>query len=93
MNDLILGVFPDTSYTENEIILPEDAVMLLLTDGVTEAFNEQQEEFGLDRTRNVLRKYIGKPATVICQNLLDELNSYRGKASQSDDITAVIITS
>ena len=66
-------------------------VVLIGTDGIWETENEQGQWFGKDRLREVLRRNSHACAAKILQTITDELRDFRGRATQSDDVTLVVI--
>ncbi len=88
--DLVFGVMQGISFKLNEIEVPENSTMLLYTDGVSEAENETEEQFGDDRIDKLLLEAAAEPADKICEKFLEELNIFKGKADQADDITIVV---
>ncbi len=88
--DLVFGVMHGIEFKLNEIEVPENSTMLLYTDGVSEAHNESEEQFGDDRIDKLLLESADKPADKICEQFLAELNIFKGKADQADDITIVV---
>jgi phosphoserine phosphatase RsbU/P len=87
-----LGLLDDPAIDLEELTLEPGSLMLLYTDGVTEASNESGELYGLDRTQAVLGR-LGPAASPddICQALHADLRSFRGRAEQGDDVTSVAI--
>lgn len=69
---------------------PNDT-LLFYTDGVTEALNEQDEEFGLQRLVEAARKMAGTSARKTVESLLRDLNEFIGHRPQADDITLMAI--
>jgi serine phosphatase RsbU (regulator of sigma subunit) len=66
-------------------------MLFLYTDGITEAMNSRRELFGEERLVNVLKgNGMINPASIKA-SLRKELDSFTGKAAQSDDITFVIV--
>jgi len=88
--DLVIGIMPDITYTINSINMEKDDFLVVYTDGVTEAFNESGEQFGEERLTESLKQCMGLEATEICRKLTETVSSFRGSASQSDDITVMI---
>ena len=89
---LALGLKEGVSYPEHELPpLRSGQVCLVATDGVWETFNEDGEMFGKDRLREFIRRNAGAGAAEIAERLLAELEVFRGKASQDDDITYVVV--
>jgi len=82
-----LGVIPETGYEENEFTLQENGLMLLYTDGVSEARNKDKKLLG----KNALLSYVESskdlPGSRINDMLLQNLSTYESKVEQSDDIT------
>ncbi|HLG13100.1 MAG TPA: GAF domain-containing SpoIIE family protein phosphatase [Blastocatellia bacterium] len=89
---LPLGVFEDSRYSESVVDFRSGDVLVMYTDGVTEARNERDEAFGLQRLERVVREAAGKPASEICHavtNAVDEHSSEVG--GPEDDLTVSII--
>lgn len=75
----------------HEFELQEGDALLLYTDGVTEAQNQQEEEFGAERMVEVMQKSAGKTSEHVVKSMLDSLETFVGDAMQSDDITIISI--
>lgn len=88
---IALGVVEDVAIPAFTETLAAGDVILLYTDGVTEAFDEKEECFGEERVRDCLRRNRSLPAQEILSALLDEIRQFTGSAPQSDDITMVVI--
>ncbi|MDF1593249.1 MAG: SpoIIE family protein phosphatase [Desulfobacterales bacterium] len=88
MKGLSLGVIPKMTYEKKEIMLSPGEAVLFLTDGVTEAENEQSELFGNGRLMDHIRKTAGPPWG---KGLLDAVISWRGASSANDDVTLLEI--
>jgi len=89
--DLILGVMPDYTYNEYSVTLDAGDFLFIYTDGVTEAFNENDEEYGEERLKEFLKDCVGLEASAIGAKMMAELNQYRGQGIQTDDITMLIL--
>ena len=61
--------------------------MFLYTDGLTETNNEKGEEYGPDRLRSFVESRIDKDLKQIHEELMTELDEFKGKNSYHDDIT------
>jgi len=88
---IALGVVPEVTMTCAALVLEPGDLIVMYTDGVTEAFNPQDEEFGEERLAEYLQKHRHSPAREIIDGLIDEIRGYCGSAPQSDDITLVIL--
>ncbi len=71
-------------------VLPGD-LLLLYTDGLVEARNPQGEQFGVERTREVLGSTYGYPPALVLSHLAGVLDGFAGDAVSEDDITAVCV--
>jgi serine phosphatase RsbU (regulator of sigma subunit) len=66
-------------------------VLLLYTDGITEATNNHNEEFGYERLKCFLTKNAGKRPQNLQQQLIDELFTFCNNNPLDDDYTTLII--
>ena len=71
--------------------LERDDCILLYTDGITEALDDQGNEFGLERTIEAVRDSARKGAEAIVTRLIDDLRNFVGSTPQNDDITLIAI--
>ncbi|MFD2245254.1 PP2C family protein-serine/threonine phosphatase [Pontibacter ruber] len=84
----MLGVFdvlPFMSVTR--IPIPHNSVLLCYTDGLTEVFDEDEAEFGIEGTIKFLQKNRFLSSRMLHLQLLREINLYNEEATFSDDIT------
>ncbi|MDP3396205.1 MAG: SpoIIE family protein phosphatase [Methanoregula sp.] len=88
---IALGVVPEVTITCSELALECGDLIVMYTDGVTEAFNPQDEEFGEERLMKYLKNHHNDPVREIMNGLVDEVRSFCGSRAQSDDITLVIV--
>lgn len=90
--NIVAGMFDDFTFTQSTLQLAKGDMLVLFTDGVTEAFNTSGEMFdekGLETTLE--NKGAGKSSHDICQEILKDVNDFSGKEPQSDDITLMAI--
>jgi sigma-B regulation protein RsbU (phosphoserine phosphatase) len=90
LTGLPLGVLGDSEYDEQSTMLCHGDTVLLYTDGVVEATNQQDEIFGYERLTQVLRSADGLKPRALLTVLLHELRAWGGP-DQTDDITMVIL--
>ncbi len=89
---IILGISDNTfPYTEGDIAINYDDLLLLYTDGVTEALNAAKEEFGEENLIDVLRNIKEWKSEEILLKISEKLKEFSKDTSQSDDITMVSI--
>ncbi len=87
--NLVLGVVAGHEYRDAEIQLDPGDALFLYTDGITEAENAGQEEFGEARLDQTLAGLNEAPAGDIVKTVVDAVQTFAGDAPQSDDITCV----
>ena len=93
-NGLMLGVFPEAAYSSLEIRIGPGDRCLLYTDGVFEARNGAQEEFGKSRCKDFLKTHYDIPAVHFANALLDSIARFSGYTrarAQEDDITLLVL--
>lgn len=86
-----VGMFESARYEEKKIRLAPSDKLILFTDGVIEAMNRSDEEYGLDRFVRILKKYNDFDARSIIDKVLIDVENFVDGAPQSDDITLLII--
>ena len=90
-NGIALGVAPQVAYAEKTVsIAPGDAIVFY-TDGVTEAMNVSEEEFGLPRLQQVFASNPPTDAKAATQSVFSAVNDFAGTVPQFDDITCLIL--
>lgn len=93
-NGLMLGMFPEAAYTSVEIRVCSGDRCLLYTDGLFEAKNAMQEEFGKARCKEFLGTQLDIPAARFANTLLHNIARFSGHNSartQEDDITLLVL--
>jgi len=87
----VLGMFnPLPFFSKGEINKVSDFMLFCYTDGLNEAFDEQDEEFGESRIQEVLDR-LHPAATELNFDMMREVNLFRGKAEYRDDVTLLTI--
>jgi putative ABC transport system permease protein len=87
----VIGLFPQSSYKEESLDLQAGDVLLAYTDGVTEALNPQDEEFGEERLKSLLRRSAHLPVAEMASMFTDELKNWIDNAAQYDDLTFILM--
>jgi sigma-B regulation protein RsbU (phosphoserine phosphatase) len=88
---IVLGLFPQARYDEAAVDLHPGDVLVVFTDGVTEALNPKEEEFGEDRLKNLLRQVVHLPVNEISSRIAEELKTWIHDAEQYDDLTFLVM--
>jgi phosphoserine phosphatase RsbU/P len=94
-NGLVLGQFPEAQYDSVEVPVGAGDRCLLYTDGVVEAQNSSEEEFGNDRLKEFLERNSSLAGDPFAEQLLEKLarwSELKTGESHSDDITFLTIS-
>jgi serine phosphatase RsbU (regulator of sigma subunit)/pSer/pThr/pTyr-binding forkhead associated (FHA) protein len=83
----VLGIVPFANYKEERIQLDHGDMLVLYSDGVTEANNPNYDEYGEERFIEVLARNRTEPASVIVEAVTRSLTEFTAGAAQADDIT------
>ncbi len=88
---MILGAFPDQDYEESEIDLGPGDLLVLYTDGVTEATSPEGEEFGEERLVSTIRAHAGDPPRALITALIAAVRVFAA-GKLPDDLTVVAVS-
>ncbi len=88
---LVLGLFEGASYEEETLTVSPGDTLLVFSDGVSEAVNTTNEEFGDDRLIAALKARAVKPLQEILEGLMADVRAFADGALQNDDITMLLI--
>ncbi len=91
MGDTALGVIEAIDFQENTLQLCPGDSLILYTDGVTEAFNPEWEEYGEHRLFEQVRLHGDLSAKRIVETIFEDVIDFSGSAPQSDDITITVL--
>ena len=89
--DIVAGAIDDYEFTEDTLKLEKGDTLLLFTDGVTEAIDKDEKDYGDER----LRKLLSQSTKLSCLEIVDkvkaDVKAFVGEAEQSDDITLLAL--
>jgi sigma-B regulation protein RsbU (phosphoserine phosphatase) len=86
-----LGVVDGTSYQQASVTLQPGDYVIAYTDGVSEAFNEQGEEFTLARLPSIFAGHRPESVKMAVERIIQAVDAHAGSTPQSDDITCVAL--
>lgn len=88
-----LGVLPDAFYDERPIAIRTGDVLLLYTDGVSEAESEADasEQFGRERIEASIRRRCHRSAQDIVDGVVEDVREFAGERGQTDDLTLMVV--
>ena len=85
-SNLPVGLIPDMKYSVQEAMIAPGKILFLYTDGLTEAENGKQKQFGMQRITDVIAAFEGSPQQLI-ETMTDAVHEFVGDTEQSDDLT------
>jgi hypothetical protein len=86
-----LGMLPAPSYTERTLDLEPGDLLVVYSDGLTEARGEGEEEFGEERLLEVLRRHPGLGPDEISRVVLEEVDGHLGERRCHDDLSMIVL--
>jgi sigma-B regulation protein RsbU (phosphoserine phosphatase) len=86
-----IGIFGGAEFVLDTTRLDKGDILVLYTDGITEAINGDEDEFGEERLEALIQNHARLPAKVLTELVLKEIEAFAGEAHLFDDATLVII--
>jgi sigma-B regulation protein RsbU (phosphoserine phosphatase) len=88
---VVLGLFEHASFEEETLMLQPGDLIVLFSDGVTEAMNADDEEFTDDRLIACANAHRGETPQQALEALLADVHAFCAGEPQSDDVTVVMV--
>jgi sigma-B regulation protein RsbU (phosphoserine phosphatase) len=88
---IMLGPMENAQYELAEVAFAPGDGLLLYSDGISEAFDTRDNQFGDDRLRDAWNGCRSVPTAQIVDLLMKAVETFRGSAAQSDDMTALVV--
>ena len=85
------GILFESTLNEEELALKPGQVYAFFSDGITEAMNENYDLFGEEKLTEILQKRNNKNCSEIMGEIWKSIETFRGNASPSDDMTMVLV--
>jgi len=89
---LPLGLFEGAVFEEGEIPLAAGDGLLLFSDGISEAVDSFEQEYGEERLEEMWTTHGPGPSAVVLDRLYDDVLRFRGAAAQNDDMTMLVVS-
>jgi len=86
----VLGPSPDVRYARGYVLMQRDDILVFYTDGITEAHDNHEEEFGRERLMQVVRENRSRGARELVQLIFDAVERFAPDDPLQDDRTVVI---
>ncbi len=87
---IVLGFQSDINFKQKEFEFNAGDIILMYTDGITEAMNEQEEEFGEARLIELLKKNRHLSVYELRQKIIQEVQQFSHREEHEDDMTLVL---
>ncbi len=87
----VVGLLEDAQYVQGSVRLSPGDVLVLFTDGISEAMNLDDEEWGEDRLLQSIQISRGASADELLKHLFEAATRFAGAAPQHDDMTLVVL--
>ncbi len=88
---IVLGLFPMAHYEMHQVVLDSGDMLVLYSDGVTEAVNAGGEEFGEDRLASFFWERRSESCAHLVSELVEHLRGWHGSTAFADDFTIVLV--
>ncbi|MCD6162275.1 MAG: SpoIIE family protein phosphatase [candidate division Zixibacteria bacterium] len=88
---LAIGMFGNSVYEERPVYINNGDMLLFYTDGVTEAQNYNDEEFGTDRLKNIIIESKDESSRAIINKVVEAVQKYKSASNQLDDLTMILL--
>lgn len=88
---MVMGIEPETPYTQQTLVLEPGDFLFLYTDGLTDAIDAQGREFGVQRLEEMLRETRHASVDEAINRLEDAIFEHSGDATPFDDITLLMV--
>jgi sigma-B regulation protein RsbU (phosphoserine phosphatase) len=83
-----MGMFPNASWREESVVMERGDLLCVYSDGITEALDTADEEFGLERLARLMS---AEPPGRVCETVFDAVSAFAGEAPQYDDQTLLVL--
>ncbi|MCX7736514.1 MAG: serine/threonine-protein phosphatase [Candidatus Kapabacteria bacterium] len=87
----LLGIMQNQKFAVENKTMQVGDILVLYTDGITEALNAQRELFGVERLKGLIKKYHKKSSKEIAYYILEEVSKFTTGSEYSDDRTLVVV--
>lgn len=88
---MALGIMEDATFSDKEIKLAKGDIVVIYTDGISEARDTKANEFGFERLMTLIEHSNHLSAQALLRLIIDEVRQFQGKAVQHDDMTIIVI--
>jgi sigma-B regulation protein RsbU (phosphoserine phosphatase) len=87
----VLGIVSQFPFEEDVVAFDRGDILVVFSDGISEAFNAADEQFGEARLEEVVRSSKNDSAEAIIDRVVEEVRRHAGDIPQADDLTLVVV--
>jgi sigma-B regulation protein RsbU (phosphoserine phosphatase) len=88
---LPLGVDDKPEYISGKVQINKSDMLYMYTDGITDAFNSENKQYGEERLLNVLTADHEPSSRNLVDNILKDISAFRGDADVFDDMSMIVM--
>ncbi len=88
---IMIAMMDNFPFEEETVDIQPGDTLVIYSDGITESFNEKDDEFGEDRLEEILKKNVTRSPEEMIASVIDAVNAHAGKMPQADDMTMVVL--
>ncbi|MBN2029587.1 SpoIIE family protein phosphatase [bacterium] len=88
---MALSFVEKTDYKEGRLAFQKGDLLLIYSDGITEAMNEHEEEFGEDNLITAVKENLKTSSNQLIEKMITAVKQHTGKRPQTDDITLIVL--
>jgi len=88
---MLLGSFPDSQYEQDITIMEKGDVLILFSDGITEAMNKDNKQFGEEKLIEIIKNNREVDPKSLIEKIISSVKEHAGTTPQFDDMTLMII--
>ncbi len=88
---LVLGPDPDAHYERGYLRLRPSDVIVIYSDGITEAQSPEGEDFGVPRLQGIIAGHLSLPARALADLIFQKVEAFSRRARPRDDQTVVVV--
>jgi sigma-B regulation protein RsbU (phosphoserine phosphatase) len=91
MGGMVLGPDPDARYERGYVVMRPGNVVVIYSDGITEATDTREEQFGIERLKEIVAANRELSAKALVDLIFQSVEAYSGRARPADDQTVVVL--
>jgi len=88
---LVIGAFEEFDYSEDAVSFDPGDILLIFSDGITEAVDQSGEQYTEERLYNVIQENRNASAEQLIENIIESVKVFTGESSQVDDMTLIVM--